>query len=345
MNYFDREYFYKSPHSPGPLRRIPLVNPHEYKIAGVSVGNLNAPITDERLRKEIEKALKGLTFHLEYVRVMPKAWFDSKCISLSVMFISSKAVFHLYVLYFYYLIVKEQRGLNKSDAQIQRSLKRVRKNLKIKPDVTMGKASILWVADDPAVYSIEKGAKARSGNLHDGNKTHEEEPVILNVAQYFEQRHGIKLRYPKLPIVHIGEKNWYPIEFLYQAFERTKDANSPTHVSDLLKHFDENAGNRYVDEISSLLKQIEFKDANFEKIGLDRCCEPGRYCEHVLHFSAVCNLFVSLSLFIYELCFILHSFIVELSAKILDQPHLKFGNQDASVSNGDWNLRGVQFAK
>jgi hypothetical protein len=340
VNYFDREYFYKSPNSPGPLRRIPLVNPHEYKIAGVSVGNLNAPITDERLRKEIEKALKGLTFHLEYVRVMPKAWFDSKYISLSVMSFPSKSVFHCHVFYLYYLIVKEQRGLNKSDSQIQRSLKRVKKNLKIKPDVTRGKASILWVADDPDVYSF-----TRSENSHDENKTDEEEPAILSVAQYFEQRHGVRLRYPKLPIVHVGDKNWYPIEFMYQAFERTKDANSPTHVSDLLKHFDENAGNRYVDEISSLLKQIEFKDANFEKIGLVRCCEPGRYCVHVYHFSAVCNLSVSLSLFINETCFILHSFIVELSAKILDQPHLKFGNQDASVSNGDWNLRGVQFAK
>jgi hypothetical protein len=57
--------------------------------------------------------------------------------------------------------------------------------------------------------------------------------------------------------------------------------------------------------LSSLLKQIEFKDTNFEKIGLVHSCEP-----------------------------------VELSAKILDQPYLRFGNQDASVSNGDWNLRG-----
>jgi hypothetical protein len=96
VNYFNREYFYKSPHSPGPLRRVPLVNSHEYKIAGVSVGNLNAPITDERLRKEIEQALKSLTFHLEYVRDPPKAWWESECIRLFFVWLPSLDILFLF---------------------------------------------------------------------------------------------------------------------------------------------------------------------------------------------------------------------------------------------------------
>lgn len=219
-------------------------------------------------------------------------------------------IFFKQVSLFDFKTLTEQRSSNKSDYQIHKMLTRVRKNLKIKPDVTRGKASVLWAADDPEVYCVEKKPDPSGKDSMDEKKLEEEKPIVLSIAQYFDVKYGIKLRYPKLPIVHIGDKNWYPIEFLYQAFERTKDANSPTHVSDLLKHFDDNAGNKYVDEISSLLKQIEFNDINFEKIGLVRSCEP-----------------------------------VQLSAKILDQPHLKFGNQDASVNNGDWNLRGVQFAK
>jgi hypothetical protein len=62
------------------------------------VGNLNAPITDERLRKEIEKALKGLTFHLEYVRDPPRAWFDSECTCVLFNLLPSQGGFHFNVL-------------------------------------------------------------------------------------------------------------------------------------------------------------------------------------------------------------------------------------------------------
>ena len=185
---------------------------------------------------------------------------------------------------------------------------RIRKNLKIKPDVSLGKACILWAADDPQIYSFE--LKHNPRNKDATTQENQDENIKITLAEYFMQHHGIRLMYPSLPIVHIGDKNWYPVEMLYQAFDRTKDANSPSHVSDLLQHFDSIAGNKYVDRTSSLLKQLEFNDDSFEKIGLVRSCEP-----------------------------------VQLSAKILDQPRLKFGNQDASVNNGDWNLNRVEFAK
>jgi len=282
VNYFNREFFYKSPHSPpGEQRRVPLVNPHESKIAGVSV-NLKAPINDEGKRKEIEQTLKKLTFHLEYKRNPPREWYE------------------------------KVRSKNKTDAQIEKMKTRVRKNLKIKRDDSRGKACILWAADDPQIYSFEKRKPRNRDATTQENQDEEptEPPIKITLAEYFMQHHGIRLMYPSLPIVHIGDKNWYPVEMLYQAFDRTKDANSPGHVSDLLQHFDSIAGNKYVERTSSLLKQLDFNDDSFEKIGLVRSCEP-----------------------------------VQLSAKVLDQPRLKFGNQDASVNNGDWNLNRMEFAK
>jgi len=120
----------------------------------------------------------------------------------------------------------------------------------------------------------------------------------------------------QLPLIFIGGKEWYPIEFLFQTFQKTKDANDKQHVQDLLKHFDGIAGNKYVEEISKLVGQLSIEQERvncgdiFRQFNLQRSLEP-----------------------------------LQLSAKILGAPRLKFGKQDASVENGDWNLRNVKFSQ
>merc|ERR1740121_1701078 len=42
-----------------------------------------------------------------------------------------------------------------------------------------------------------------------------------------------------MPAVFIGKKEWFPIEFLSQAFGKAKDANSTEHVRSILGYYDE----------------------------------------------------------------------------------------------------------
>ena len=71
---------------------------------------------------------------------------------------------------------------------------------------------IILSANDPTLYSFSV----------DGQDT--------SVASYFEDRYGIKLEYPNMPIIYVDDISkhgggWFPIEFAYQAFAKAKDNN------------------------------------------------------------------------------------------------------------------------
>ena len=70
------------------------------------------------------------------------------------------------------------------------------------------------------------------------------------VAQHFFKVYGIKLQYPYMPIVFVDNISrhgggWFPIEFAYQAFAKSKENNEDI-VSNILKYHDSIAGIRYV---------------------------------------------------------------------------------------------------
>jgi hypothetical protein len=71
---------------------------------------------------------------------------------------------------------------------------------------------IILSANDPTLYSFSV----------DGQDT--------TVASYFEDRYGVKLEYPNMPIIYVDDISkhgggWFPIEFAYQAFAKAKDNN------------------------------------------------------------------------------------------------------------------------
>jgi hypothetical protein len=78
-------------------------------------------------------------------------------------------------------------------------------------DDSKGKGKrIIVSANDPTLYSF----------LVDGQET--------TVAAYFENRYGVKLKYPNMPIIYVDDISkhgggWYPIEFAYQAFAKSND--------------------------------------------------------------------------------------------------------------------------
>ena len=69
-----------------------------------------------------------------------------------------------------------------------------------------------------------------------------------------------------MPAVFIGKKEWFPIEFLTQAFGKAKDANSTDHVRSILGYYDENAGTRCVDNVTRLMQRL---CTNQNQLGVD----------------------------------------------------------------------------
>ena len=194
-----------------------------------------------------------------------------------------------------------------SDEQIQRKNIRVRRNKKIKADEKHECMKIIWGADDETLYSFEEK------NPKDGVP-----PKNYTVFSYNKERYNIILKYPKMPIVFLGNREWFPIEFLYQAFGKTKGANSREHVAGVLGYYDENSGTRCVDNIS-----------NLSRIACQQLQRNGLSFEHILRQF---NLRRSTD-------------AVELEAKVLPEPQLAFGNTKASLRNGSWDLRDKIFKR
>ena len=94
-----------------------------------------------------------------------------------------------------------------------------------KEDHSEGKGNkILWSADD----------------VHECSFTVKNAQRATTVAEYFRDRYGITLRYPKMPIVYIYKVRkqggvWLPIEFVFQAFAKSKE-NSNEMVKNVLKY-------------------------------------------------------------------------------------------------------------
>ena len=94
-----------------------------------------------------------------------------------------------------------------------------------KEDDSEGKGNtILWSADDVNEYSFTVKNTERT----------------TTVAEFFKDRYGITLRYPKMPIVYIYKVRnqcgvWLPIELVSQAYSKSKE-NSNDMVKNKLKY-------------------------------------------------------------------------------------------------------------
>jgi hypothetical protein len=83
------------------------------------------------------------------------------------------------------------------------------------------------------------------------------------VASYFDMKFGIKLQHPDLPIIYVDGISkhgggWFPIEFVYQAFNKSKD-NSNEIVQNTLKYFDKIAGTENINEAQMKLDKLQLK--------------------------------------------------------------------------------------
>lgn len=159
--------------------------------------------------------------------------------------------------------------------------------------------AIVWAADDPSLHSFETTVKKNDGEL---------ETKVMTVADYFLERRGIRLEFPKMPIVSTP-KGFFPVEFMFQCLEKMKGANSPDHVKSSLAFNDEFSG---LDRIQHLVRQ------------------------RTIMARETATLMASFGLRFDEEP-------VSLRAKILPEPTLRFQNSEARTRDGSWDLRNVRF--
>jgi len=114
-----------------------------------------------------------------------------------------------------------------------------------------------------------------------------------------------------LPIVHVGRMGWLPLEFAFQSFSKTKDANDPDMVRAVLQYYDHIAGTQMVGDMTDKRRRISsLSNSSLEKYNLSINNEP-----------------------------------TKLMTRILRAPAIQFGGHDImEPSNGSWSFPHSKFA-
>eukprot|EP00555_Chaetoceros_dichaeta_P014768 CAMPEP_0198274828 /NCGR_PEP_ID=MMETSP1447-20131203/61976_1 /TAXON_ID=420782 /ORGANISM="Chaetoceros dichaeta, Strain CCMP1751" /LENGTH=212 /DNA_ID=CAMNT_0043969241 /DNA_START=29 /DNA_END=663 /DNA_ORIENTATION=+ len=105
---------------------------------------------------------------------------------------------------------------------------------------------------------------------------------------------------------------WYPVEFLYQAFGKAKNVNSTDQVTAILSYNDDKLKpDSYMESLKAIYSSL-----------------PSVYAKSILDGL---NLRID-------------SEPLQLEAKVLEEPTLEFArNKRVFIKNGSWDLRGVEF--
>lgn len=125
-----------------------------------------------------------------------------------------------------------------------------------------------------------------------------------------------------MPIVFLGNKEWFPLEFLYQTFGKMRAANSPEHVKAVLDYYNMHSGAKYMGNVSAVTEASN----RIKRMGLNISDILKQY-----------NLRKS-------------SDPVKLEARVLQEPTLAFAEENAFLKNGDWSVmkrgnRRLKFKK
>ena len=141
----------------------------------------------------------------------------------------------------------------------------------------------------------------------------EEDARDVTVKEYFHERYGIRLNFPRMPLIHTkirGRSNWIPIEFLWQAFGKAKDANGPENVRAVLAEKDSAAGPQLIDQLRTVYASV---------------------LPEINAYLQSCNIQID-------------NKPLTLQARVLPNPQISFERGGAAISNGSWNTRNVKFS-
>ena len=194
----------------------------------------------------------------------------------------------------------KKRG--KSAEWIENKRKEVKPNCRVK--------DIRWGCDDPTEYSFTVPGRAPDqppelqGEGADAEAPPPPPPITHTVASYYLEAYGIRLRYPKMPLIKVGRIRirgqftdlWFPIEFFTQAFGKTRDADNQK-LTAALQFNDEKAGRESVERITDMVRVASRLERNgltlgdyLNRFGVEFGVEPEAFdgrveSEPKLHFS------------------------------------------------------------
>lgn len=186
----------------------------------------------------------------------------------------------------------EMKRKNWDDKKIERFTKRSFRNRRV-------------VKDDPFEWDPHNHKFNCSREGPDGEEIEE----THTVATYYKASYDIEIKYQHLPLVKIkmgSRVDYFPVEFLFQAFGKVKGANSRAIQ-------DENHSTEKIEQVKAIFAKLQQRKvelpALMEQFGLKVEEEPRRS-----------------------------------QATVLKAPIVQFANQRELPQNGSFNLKGKEFA-
>jgi hypothetical protein len=198
----------------------------------------------------------------------------------------------------------------KSPAEIEDKLKTFRRrntkqyrNKRIQP-----RDALKWAADDPCEYDFPVTPRGAP---------EDDPPVRMTVARYFQDIIHLPVRYPKMPLVQVKDgkdDGWYPIEFLFQAFGKTRGADFNKKVLKFNDNFASTKRMQHLEHVKMLAEEVK------RESGQD------------------------LSMLLQQMKLTVSNKPMELTASVLEQPVIVFeGGNKKIPTDGSWNLAGARF--
>jgi len=277
----------------GMARPVPLLHVNDGRrggeVAGVKIDDFSVSIPVDK-RNDIQKALEAETFHVMYTKGLK--W-QSKMMMRPLKKFEGKSP-------------DEIKRLVKKWAKVKFNNKRMEKEkTKRTPEGREElQPNIIWAADDPSLYEF-----ALTEHDHNGN----EKERRCTVAEYYDMRHDVQLRYPKMPLVRVSFTEYFPLEFLYQALGPAPKGNSDRKLQHALNVNDVFACNDRIHKTQALMNHesiMPFLESKLQALNLRLDARP-----------------------------------MQLQAKVLKMPNLVSANKRMEIINGSWNLKDVEFAK
>ncbi|KAL7579995.1 hypothetical protein ACA910_004985 [Epithemia clementina (nom. ined.)] len=262
-------------------------------LAGVRLEDLNTVIPEDK-RREVEKALATITFHVRYE--CGNQWIEEmikKMMGKPIRDVDTSDP---------NATRKKVRSMAKRGLRNKRMIKRT-----IAEKSEKDKKVIAWAANILEFHSFDFQYKNHQGDLEAMRPT--------TVAEYFKRRYDINLEFPYMPMVRISDKEYFPVEFLFQAQGPAKhnteiDKDRVTRFA--LEFNDEFACTARIQEIRRLLTDKNVVEPLQEKLEL--------------------------------LNLTLDTTPLEVRAKVLKMPQLTDGTgKKFVIRNGSWNLNERTF--
>lgn len=230
-----------------------LVNGSSATLSGTDLRILDVnAVIPPAMRAEMKRSLLRRKFHLRYDKG-PKNWQKLQAMQKQQIKLQQQAKTD------YVSADVQEASAEKAlppkkpwtDAELEEKRYRTRRNVCL-----MDEDAIIW---EPHSYTFPYAKRKPKEEAEE--MPNEEQPEHITVAEYFWRHYEFRVRYPNMPLLRVPSRNkelkeYFPIEFFFQARAEMKGSNSEQQVRDALQLHDEFAGVKRIERVASLLQKV-----------------------------------------------------------------------------------------